>query len=107
MMTLDNYNFIVLKMINVIYNFWMKEVMCGMPHKLTILCAFQWHLSKTFSKIKTNDTSSNHMGVDILTCTINNPNHYLIFWTLDYKIIIIINKFFNINYYCEYIMYIS
>jgi prolipoprotein diacylglyceryltransferase len=35
------------------------------------------------------------VGAIILTCTKNNHNHYLIFWILDYKIIITINRFFK------------
>jgi len=43
------------------------------------------------------------LGAVILTCTKSSHNHCLIFWTLDCKIIIII----NLKIYYEYIMYIS
>jgi hypothetical protein len=42
----------------------------------------------------------------ILTCTKSSCNHCLIFWTLDCKKIIIINRFLKKKCYCEYIVYV-
>ncbi len=47
-------------------------------------------------------------GAIMLIHTKNSHNHYLIFWILDCKIvIIIINRIFFVKCYCEYIMYMS
>ncbi len=54
----------------------------------------QWRVKMLLKNVFAFWRTKFKLVVVILTCTISNCNHYLIFWTLDYKIII--NRtFFN------------